>query len=1118
VADVLGNSLMTNGRALCLNMIVKNEIANLERCLTSVADHIDCWVIGDTGSTDGTRDFIRAFFAVRGIPGELHSFPFHNFEQARNAALDCAYASPLAYDYLLLADADMELVVEDSNFRMKLEGPCYDLLQRTGISYWNARIVRRDAGARYRGVTHEYLSLPNGGSRQLHGVWYKDHANGANRVDKFERDIRLLEEALKEQPDNHRYWFYLAQSYNDAGQKAKAAEIYAKRAAMGGWDEEAWYAHLQQARCLRDLGDEGGFLREALAAFEQRQQRAEPLYDLARYFRERGKHATSVLYSEQGLALQRPERDILFLEDFVYTTGLKEEYSISANYARDLARKDRGFAACNWLSLNRTIPANCRDLAQWNLFFYLKPASAIMPSFTARPVGFTPPDGYHPSNPSVARLGDEILLLQRAVNFTLSESGEYRTPNGAPCHTRNFLLRLDAELSTQSSSEILPPGDMPEPAFREVQGFEDARLFAWRKKLWCIACVRELTPEGWCEQVLARIDESSPGSCRLTDWRVLRPQGPRRHEKNWMPQIAGDALQFLYLCDPTRVVDETARTVADTTAPIAAERFRGGTQAIAFDGGWLALVHEVSERDKSRYYQHRFVWFDAQSQLQRVSRPFYFIKNGVEFAAGLARHPDGKRLLVSFGIGDNEAWIATVQAGEARQLLEDAERLSFGAPPAAADNASASVPVRQARKDAGEIARSHEADCANSAGEICQTSPTARTNVIVTTPWSRKLRFHILGIPHTTSNKNYVACAYTQKVVKLCRMLKERGHTVIHYGNEASDVVCDEHVTVTTQDDLIKAYGFEEWKRNMFRFDQNDHAYQTFYRNSIDELAKRKAKNDFLLCMWGNGHRPVADAHSDLISVEPGIGYPRGHFANFRVFESYAMFHAHYGVEAVERVGPHAYYVVIPNFFNVDEFEFSAEKDDYFLYLGRVMFGKGVHIALQVADHIKAKLVVAGQGSLADVGCETVPDNVEFVGFADLEKRKRLMSRAKGLFLPSQYIEPFGGVQIESLLSGTPTITTDWGAFAENNLHGLTGYRCRTFDHFVWAAQNIDRIDPHACRRWAVENFSVERIGEMYEEFFQSVMDVHTGKGWYELHPQRTNLNSLTKQFPTARN
>jgi glycosyltransferase involved in cell wall biosynthesis len=676
---------MTNAKMLCLNMIVKNEKANLERCLGAVADHIDCWVIGDTGSTDGTQDFIKSFFAARNLPGELHSFPFHNFEQARNAALDRAYASPLAFDYLLFDDADMELVVEDRNFREKLEAPGYRLIQRadSGLTYWNARLVKRNIGARYHGVTHEYLDVP-GGVKELHGVWYKDHASGSNRVDKFERDIKLLLEGLKQEPENHRYWFYLAQSYRDAGQTKKAAEAYAKRAGMGGWDEEAWSARLQEARCLRKLEDEGGFLRQALAAFNQRPQRAEPLYDLARFYREGGKNDASLLFSEAGLALPRPDQDILFLEDFVYTAGLREEFSIAANYARDPVRKDRGFAACNWLALNRGIPDGSRELAWSNLFYYLEPASVMMPSFAARRIGFTPPDGYRPSNPSVTRWGECIVLAQRAVNYTLKEQGlDYQTADAAPVNTRNFLLRLTNELDIQSAVEVLPPADMPAPAFDRILGFEDLRLFVWRGELWCTACVRELTPEGWCEQVMARIDESGPGPCELTDWRVLHPDGPRLHEKNWMPQVDGDRLRLVYSCDPTRVLDDQSRTTIETTPSIAAKRFRGGSQAIAFDGGWLALIHEVQWRQsvERRFYQHRFVWFDNESgKLQRVSRPFYFHQKGVEFAAGLAWHPDGKRLLVSYSVADSESWIATIDAVEVQDVLENADRLPSGAP------------------------------------------------------------------------------------------------------------------------------------------------------------------------------------------------------------------------------------------------------------------------------------------------------------------------------------------------------------------------------------------------------------------------------------------------------
>src|SRR6478735_10041102 len=150
---------MSGGASLCLNIIFKNEIHNLPRCLSSVVDHIACWVIGDTGSSDGTPDFINSFFASRNLPGELHRFAFENFEQTRNEALARAVFSPLKYDYQLFADADMELVVDDLDFRTRLKAPAYRVLQRTesGFSYWNIRLVQRHSGARYHGVTHEYL-------------------------------------------------------------------------------------------------------------------------------------------------------------------------------------------------------------------------------------------------------------------------------------------------------------------------------------------------------------------------------------------------------------------------------------------------------------------------------------------------------------------------------------------------------------------------------------------------------------------------------------------------------------------------------------------------------------------------------------------------------------------------------------------------------------------------------------------------------------------------------------------------------------------------------------------------------------------------------------------------
>jgi glycosyltransferase involved in cell wall biosynthesis len=373
------------------------------------------------------------------------------------------------------------------------------------------------------------------------------------------------------------------------------------------------------------------------------------------------------------------------------------------------------------------------------------------------------------------------------------------------------------------------------------------------------------------------------------------------------------------------------------------------------------------------------------------------------------------------------------------------------------------------------------------------------------------MRFHVLGLPHTVTSKEFNACAYTAKVLKFCKMMTDRGHEVIHYGHEESNPQCTEHVTVLSTEDWKKTYGEHDWRKHFFKFNTNDHAYQTFYKNAIVEVGKRKRKNDFILPFWGSGVRPVCDAHPDLITVEPGIGYAGGHWARFKIFESYAIYHAYYGLDSVGTCKQDWYDTVIPNYFDPEDFTYNDKKDDYFLFLGRVYEGKGVNIAVQATEAIGAKLIIAGQNSLKQMGYAKTPDHVTEIGYADVETRRNLMANAKGAFVASLYNEPFGGVQVECLFSGTPTITTDWGSFTENNIHGVTGYRCRTFEHFTWAAKNIGNIKPQNCRDFAMNNFSLDVVAKKYEEYFQSVLNVYNGNGWYEKNDDRTELDWLNK-------
>ena len=366
------------------------------------------------------------------------------------------------------------------------------------------------------------------------------------------------------------------------------------------------------------------------------------------------------------------------------------------------------------------------------------------------------------------------------------------------------------------------------------------------------------------------------------------------------------------------------------------------------------------------------------------------------------------------------------------------------------------------------------------------------------------MRFHILGLPHTVTTKDYNACAFTQKILKLCAMLHRGGHWVVHYGHEKSQVECTEHVTITTDALLIESYGEYDWKKQFFKYAHGDAVSNAHETNAILEVGKRKQPRDFLLCIWWQDR--VAAAHPDLIVVDPGIGNIRRTWAPFNVFESYAVMHM--------CTNPCKWYdCVIPNYFDPEDFEYREKKDGYLLFLARMTTLKGLGIASDIARFTGMKLIVAGQGDFRQATGNDPAPNVEVVGYADVETRRKLLAGATALLQPSHYSEPFGGVVVEAMMSGTPVITSDWGAFPEIVVHGKTGFRCRTMDHFVWAARNAHTIKPQDCREWAM-NFSMERVYKMYMEYFSMLEKLHQGKGFYHITEDRKELDWLVKDYP----
>ena len=351
------------------------------------------------------------------------------------------------------------------------------------------------------------------------------------------------------------------------------------------------------------------------------------------------------------------------------------------------------------------------------------------------------------------------------------------------------------------------------------------------------------------------------------------------------------------------------------------------------------------------------------------------------------------------------------------------------------------------------------------------------------------------------TSDEYTACAFTQKCLKFCKMMHRRGHTVYHYGHADSVVECHEHITLLDNADLEIAYGTYDWKKGFFIHAIDDHCHVKFNQRGTEEVRKRLQNTDFVLCFWGQGHSGIARAlGTEAFCVEPGIGNYEA-FLTYRVYESYACMHHTQGLQKTHN--PSWYHCVIPNYFDTTQFEFSEKKSDYFLYLGRIAEFKGVHIAIQACEKLGWTLKVAGQGPIEDFPSTCV----DFIGHADVATRKELLKNAKALLIFSNYVEPFGGVCVEAMLSGTPVICPDYGCFVETVQHGMTGFRVRSFDHILWAMKNISDISPIECRNWAMQ-YSLENVAPRYEEYFSMLLDLY-GEGWYAAHPERETLKHL---------
>lgn len=315
-------------KTITLVMIVKNESKVITRCFDSVKDYIDYWVICDTGSTDNTQKIIKKYFKKAKIPGELLKHQWKDFGHNRSLAIKAAKGRS---DYSLLLDADFIFNIKDKNFKESLKADGYQIRYDGGLDYRQTLLVNAKLDWNYVGVTHEYLGCPNVKSYENLDAFTIDHkCDGGSRSDKFIRDIELLTKGLKDEPNNGRYMFYLAQSYKDTQQYTEAIKYYQLRVEKGGWSEETYFSLFQIGNCKKLRGDDFNDYKDDLwKAYMFRPSRLEALYELVKQCRLSDMIELGFYYGIGAINNEYPN-DILFISKAVHDWMLFDELAICA--------------------------------------------------------------------------------------------------------------------------------------------------------------------------------------------------------------------------------------------------------------------------------------------------------------------------------------------------------------------------------------------------------------------------------------------------------------------------------------------------------------------------------------------------------------------------------------------------------------------------------------------------------------------------------------------------------------------------------------------------------------------------------------------------------------------
>ena len=259
----------------------------------------------------------------------------------------------------------------------------------------------------------------------------------------------------------------------------------------------------------------------------------------------------------------------------------------------------------------------------------------------------------------------------------------------------------------------------------------------------------------------------------------------------------------------------------------------------------------------------------------------------------------------------------------------------------------------------------------------------------------------------------------------------------------------------------------------------------------ISEVFERAAEFDLI----HNNFDFLPLSYSGLVET-PVLTTIHG-FSSPKIIPVYKKYNArsHYVAISESDKSPQLDYIAtVHHGIDVTQFPFSGTAGEYLLFFGRIHPDKGVHEAIQVAQRVGMKLVIAGIVQDQDYFATMVEPyidaaNVEYLGPVGPDRRAEVLGQAIALLHLISFDEPFGLSLVESMACGTPVIAFRRGSMPEIIRHGETGYIVDDIEGAVNALAAIKSIDRTQCRDDVEQRFTSARMARDYVRVYEKILN-----------------------------